>query len=457
MGLFNVWLEDRRPDPTNSIKADIPIEQEVFTLASLLNGELYAVGGAVRDYLLYKFSRETSYNPKDVDLTTPLSEEEILDRLRSPQAATMGIKASEKEDAMGLNTFGVVFVYINGKNYEIAPFRKDIGSADGRRPERTERADILEDAKRRDFTVNNLYYDIYEKVILDFNPNGIGIEDAKNGKARTVGDPFARFDEDRLRVLRMIRVHAKMNTTPLFTTLLSGDRQDHRTLEAIEFYKDLPGISDERVSGEFIAAITNKKSNTSAVLDDYSNFKLFDRVFPFSKGKGVNTEGISKIGNIKNVKVILAWLLKDYDSLENKLLKLKYPSAISYPVSFLVSALRLTADNVFKLVKTRDKYLLGGNAGNPEEIAARNLEISGATKEDLLLLGQVVGDYEISKKLTHFSDYQPPQEASGEFLLKQGLKGPIIGQEQARVTASHYHKSYEDFKRRSSEDTSPPR
>ena len=182
--------------------ANIPFLNDIFILANLLKQgdesiEVYIVGGAVRDYLLHKYFGElnTVYNPKDIDITTNLSEEEIIQRLRVELAYQLDVKVNEKTS---IDTFGVVYVNINDNNYEVAPFRKDIGGEDGRHPDTVERGTIYEDAMRRDFTINNLYYDFYKKEILDFNPNGQGLKDVGRKLVRCVGNPIQRFTEDRL-------------------------------------------------------------------------------------------------------------------------------------------------------------------------------------------------------------------------------------------------------------------
>ena len=139
-------------------------------------------GGAVRDALL-------GITPKDFDIATDARPEQIVSIFKN--AKEVG------------KSFGVIYLPIgNNKGVEIATFRKDGQYLDGRRPSSVEFCDIQQDALRRDFTVNALYYDHRTKQVLDYVN---GLADLKNQVIQTVGDPQKRFREDYLRILRAIR------------------------------------------------------------------------------------------------------------------------------------------------------------------------------------------------------------------------------------------------------------
>ena len=139
----------------------------------------YVVGGAVRDAIL-------GSSPKDFDLATDAKPDEVEAIAKQGKFKTVDVGKS----------FGVVIV--NG--HEIATFRKDIGK--GRRPDAVDFTDIKGDVKRRDLTINALFYDIGKKQIVDLVG---GIADLKKKKIRTVGNADDRFDEDPLRKLRAVR------------------------------------------------------------------------------------------------------------------------------------------------------------------------------------------------------------------------------------------------------------
>lgn len=424
--------------------ANIPIHNDIFILANLLKQgdesiEVYIVGGAVRDYLLHKYFGElnTVYNPKDIDITTNLSEEEIIQRLRVELAYQLDVKVNEKTS---IDTFGVVFVNINDNNYEVAPFRKDIGGEDGRHPDTVERGTIYEDAMRRDFTINNLYYDFYKKEILDFNPNGQGLKDVGRKLVRCVGNPIQRFTEDRLRILRFVRFHSRYNWKNIVFDI------DSEHLSAIDKFKDLQGISSERIMSEFIQGIEQSKS-TYVYLASLWSLQLIPRMF---NGLEFDVKSIRVIFNEKNIKVILALLLKDNTTVEKELLKLKYSGEISESVQFLLNAKRVTKDTISRVIQHRDKRLLKGNVKDSNgnllslsDIQSHNESLKAGITLDLLELAKL-SPYVERMKLSHLSTYEPPNIDTEE-LIQKGFKGPEIGKEQKRILEEDYIKSFEAF------------
>ena len=187
------------------------------------NGKkLYVVGGAVRDAILGK-------RPKDFDLATDAKPDEVL-----KIAKDLGMKTVE----VG-KSFGVVMV----GGHEIATFRKDIGK--GRRPSSVDYTDIEGDVRRRDLTVNALFYDIDKKEIVDLVG---GIADLKKKKIRTVGKAEERFEEDALRKLRALRFQARL-----------GGSLDKDLLNALQKDPSLKGVSSERIRDEFVKSLKSAK------------------------------------------------------------------------------------------------------------------------------------------------------------------------------------------------------
>ena len=161
-----------------------PQWKEVFLVMKKIRKEgflVFLTGGAVRDLLLKK-------KPGDLDLACEAHPDEILKIF--PKA-----KDSFKKHL-------VILLPLKKGHLEIVSFRKEKGFKDGRRPENSSLTTVKEDSKRRDFTVNALYYDPFEEKILDFQG---GLKDLKEGKLRTCGDPKTRFEEDFLRPLRALR------------------------------------------------------------------------------------------------------------------------------------------------------------------------------------------------------------------------------------------------------------
>lgn len=443
---FRSFFEASQMIPTQ-IPANIPVPKEVVALANVLkhgdsNVQVYIVGGAVRDYLYHDFhgDKSKSYKPKDVDLTTNLSEDEILFKLKS--AAHLGIKVKEKES---VDTFGVVFASVNGsETYEIAPFRKDVGIADGRRPEKVERGTIHDDAMRRDLTINNLYYDFENGIILDYNPNGQGIKDVQSKTARMVRDPSGRINEDKLRILRLVRFFSRFNPGRIIENL------DNQTKSAINEFKYLyqhKGITPERIYMEFASGL-KQSINTANYLHNYQDLDLFKSVFP---NMTVDTNSFEQLGNIKNPRVVLAWILKLNSNVDQKLNWLKYPNEISTPVQFLIDVMKFGRDQAIQMIKNKDKSLirLGKKKTflTPEE-ESTNQRIAAEMHEDLTELSKLMkinnSNPEQIKRIDHLRSYQAPQ-ISGDDLMKAGLKGQEIGIEQNKRLQAHYDQSYNQW------------
>ncbi|RIK64581.1 MAG: metal-dependent phosphohydrolase [Planctomycetota bacterium] len=106
--------------------------------------------------------------------------------------------------------FGVIIVHVGGRPIEVATFRRDLDYADGRRPVAVEFTDAREDAIRRDFTVNGMFFDPIRSEVVDYVG---GQTDLRAGIIRAIGDPERRFSEDHLRLLRGVRLAAKLDFT----------------------------------------------------------------------------------------------------------------------------------------------------------------------------------------------------------------------------------------------------
>ncbi|MBI3887852.1 HDIG domain-containing protein, partial [Candidatus Microgenomates bacterium] len=196
---------------------DLPEQVKIFTETVKNNGfECYVVGGAVRDLLL---NRET----KDWDFTTNATPEQIQEIF---------------PESFYDNAYGTVGIKIeNGEIYEITPFRKEGKYSDLRHPDQVTWAkSIEEDLARRDFTVNAMAFT--DKIIDPFG----GQQDIKNKMIRGVGNPNDRFNEDALRMIRAIRIATQLGFTI-----------EENTFKAIQDNAQLiTNISSERIRDELI-------------------------------------------------------------------------------------------------------------------------------------------------------------------------------------------------------------
>lgn len=143
-------------------------------------------GGCVRDLLLGR-------TPSDIDIATSARPDDVIALF--PRTVPVGAQ------------FGVILVIESGIEFEVATFRADGGYSDGRRPDRVEFADAEADARRRDFTINGLFIDPVTDKVLDFVG---GRADLERRLVRAIGDPMARFGEDKLRLLRAVRFAATL-------------------------------------------------------------------------------------------------------------------------------------------------------------------------------------------------------------------------------------------------------
>ena len=141
----------------------------------------YFAGGCVRDMV-------RSLTPKDFDVATDAPPEIVQQMF--PHTYAVGAK------------FGVIVVVENGTNFEVATFRSDGRYLDHRRPTAVRFSSPEEDAKRRDFTINGMFFDPARNEVIDFVG---GRADLEKKIIRAIGDPEQRFDEDRLRMLRAVR------------------------------------------------------------------------------------------------------------------------------------------------------------------------------------------------------------------------------------------------------------
>ena len=203
------------------------------------------VGGCVRDLLL---GRE----PADYDVSTDATPERVISLF--PESIAVGAR------------FGVIIVPRDGHQVEVATFRSDIGSADGRHPERVIFTSSPEqDVQRRDFTINGLLMRHDSGRILDFVA---GQTDLHAGIIRAIGEPARRFAEDKLRMLRAVRFAARF-----------GFQIAPETFAAIRFRAhEIGQVSAERIREELTKLLTEGAARRGVELLNESG--LLQQVLP---------------------------------------------------------------------------------------------------------------------------------------------------------------------------------
>jgi poly(A) polymerase len=205
-------------------------------------------GGCVRDMLLAR-------RAKDYDVATDANPDEVIKLFR--RTLKVGAK------------FGVVMVLMGAEQVEVATFRTESGYIDGRHPEIVKFAGAKDDAGRRDFTINGMFYDPVEKQVIDY-VGGRG--DLKSKIIRTIGAPQQRFGEDYLRMLRAVR----------FSTELEFGIERKTWRAVCDCAKKISQISGERIAIELEGILTspNRKDGAKMLLESglaQSLFEEFDR------------------------------------------------------------------------------------------------------------------------------------------------------------------------------------
>ncbi len=196
--------------------------------------EAYYAGGFVRDRLL-----GVSHEQADIDIATNARPETI---------------SALFDNVVGVGEhFGVMLVIEKGISFEVATFRSDIGSADGRHPEKVVYSSAREDAQRRDFTINGLFYDPIKKATLDYVG---GQADLDKGIVRSIGNPGQRFEEDYLRLLRAVRFSARFSFAI-----------EPRTWEAVVTHAaSITKVSQERIFQELTKMLTGPNPQVAVKL-----------------------------------------------------------------------------------------------------------------------------------------------------------------------------------------------
>jgi poly(A) polymerase len=228
-------------------------------------------GGCVRDLLLRR-------EPADYDVTTDATPEQVMRIF--PQTYAVGAQFGvvlvplPKDSIVGPNSAPDVISHGKSGVIEVATFRSDVSYSDGRHPDEVRFSeDPREDVQRRDFTINGLLMDPLSGEVLDYVG---GRSDLEAHVIRTIGDPHQRFTEDKLRMLRAVRLAARF-----------GYQIDIDTMTAIrEMAGQIFQVSQERVRDELTKMLTEGHARDAFLLLDGSG--LLKEVLPeISAMKGV--------------------------------------------------------------------------------------------------------------------------------------------------------------------------
>lgn len=248
-------------------------------------------------------------------------------------------------DASHDNKPFVISAVVNGEEFEIATFRRDAKTTNGQ-SEVHFVDNPLDDADRRDFTMNAMYIELSKadgenKRLYD--PTKKGYADAHEGRIRAVGDAEKRFGEDALRVLRAVRFHSKYG---------SDKSIDPELARAIPKFAHLEGVAAERVREEFVKGLEDKNIDPTSYVKAYAKFGLLPKVFP---GASLRTDVPSALRNKRDRFLAVAWMLQDNptDRVRDALANAKWSNQEAETVSFLVRLKEFDPDELEGLLASR--------------------------------------------------------------------------------------------------------
>jgi len=277
---------------------------------------------------------------------------------------------------------------------EFEEFEKKM-KAQGRRPDSVEYTSIEKDVLRRDLTINALFYDIQNKKVVDLVG---GMDDIKNNKIRTVGNPKDRFEEDPLRKLRAVRFMARM-----------GGELDRDTYNALKEDPNMKGVSPERIRDEFLKILNTAKDVEHAlnVLDELGFMK---EIFP---GLKTNVEEIVKGNTIATVALVL--YDNTHQELNRILNKLTWTKDEVSAVCFLNRLGDLTEDNAYDMKRIQDRSSL---KDDPETVLAFAEKIMPTD------LAKAFSTYKVS--------------TSGDNLEREGYEGRELGEKMKEIETEKF-------------------
>jgi tRNA nucleotidyltransferase/poly(A) polymerase len=401
----------------------IELTNDISKKVTMPKKSLYLVGGAVRDII-------RGDRPKDFDMATNATPEQIALILHNAGFKVPGAngmpdydrsgkhdstdksKAKEMDisfkpalaedgdakiwylkgrDASQDNKPFVIGAVVNGEEFEIATFRKDAKTVNGQSSVNFV-DNPLEDAERRDFTLNAMYIELSKpdgenKRLYD--PTKKGYADAHEGRIRAVGNAEKRFSEDGLRVLRAVRFHSKYG---------SDKTIDPDLAKAIPKFAKLEGIALERIRDEFLKGIEDKNIDPVKYIKAYARFGLLPKVLP---GVQLRTDVPSSMKNKRDRFLALAWIMQDnpIDRVKEVMRSQKWSNHEIEVVAYLLKLKEFDANELEHFISSR--------------------RILGVTKDQIRrwaeLFDVVDGDTvrtprpTWAKNLRSFSDFEPDQ------------------------------------------------
>ncbi|MBI2684902.1 MAG: CCA tRNA nucleotidyltransferase [Acidobacteria bacterium] len=348
--------------------------------------QAYLVGGCVRDILL---NRE----PKDWDVATDAPPDELT-RLFD-----------------GANQIGAHFGVVLWNNVEIATFRSDGPYSDGRRPDSVRfETNPVNDAMRRDFTINGLFFNTATNEVLDYVN---GRADLANRLIRAIGDPTRRFAEDYLRMLRAVRFAARF-----------GFDIEERTANAIRAHsREIVRVAAERTRDELTRILTEGHARRGFELLD--NLNILEYILPeikamqgvaqppeFHPEGDVWTHTLLMLEGLQNPPITLAWGVLLHD--------------VGKPPTYEVA----------------DRIRFNGHAGKGADMAA---EILGRLRYSTTIIETV---RDLVAQHMKFIAVPKMRESTRKRFLRQPIFTELLELHRLDCESSHHHmETYDTCKR----------
>ena len=349
-------------------------------------------GGCVRDML-------RKVRPKDYDVATSAHPQDVKKLFH--RTLMVGAK------------FGVVVVLGPRTQVEVATFRCDVGYKDGRRPQRVVYSDARQDALRRDFTVNGMFYDPIEDKVTDYVG---GKKDLQRKVIRAIGRPCLRFAEDHLRMLRAVRFACTLGFT-IETSTANAIRSQAPSIQR---------ISAERIAEELLAILRSpSRAEGIALAGELGLLKVILPEIDYAE----SVQRLRKLGRANSL-AALACLLYDPQQTDQPSRASKRARAICRRLKFSNQLLRQTD----WLLATATYLLVEGAAKRDISLAQLKKMMASGNFDELLLLCKVVAPQRAYRQLRRRSlqidpkKIRPKPLITGQDLLDMGVRpGPQLG------------------------------
>jgi len=392
------------------------IEKLAFNIVTALKDagfkETYFVGGYVRDKILGILPEKDI----DIDIATEARKEGIKRVFKNEKFIDVG------------EAFNIIMLIKKGHKFEIATFREDIfdkdkNKWDGRHPEKVKFATAKEDAERRDFTVNAIFYDPVEKKHIDYVN---GIEDIKKKIIRTIGKPSERFREDYLRMLRAIR----------FTVQKDFDIDSEIIYEIKKNASKISSISKERILIELTKIL---KSN-----NPHRGFELLVKTnlinFVFSNKNNTTDDNTSNfiytcLKKAPDISVI-RWTFflyyyisseMDFSEIKSLLIENRFDNKTIKDIALILSNKKkmLNWDKLSELEKA--ETVSNGQFENSLLLQKIEIEILSDKEQDIILKNIEKYYLNLKSNSEKWAQINKFTLIDGNNLLKMGVKGKEVG------------------------------